>query len=63
MNAQNTNINGKFLPAPTVCGILNISRNTVMKIARESDSIYRFGKTVRIDIEKMTNYIEETYRG
>lgn len=58
MHKQNTNMNGKYQPISVACGLINVSRNTLMKIAREANAIARFGKTVRIDIPALYKYID-----
>lgn len=62
MRKQNTNLNGMFLPVPTACGIINVSRVTLMRIAAEANAIARFGKTVRIDMPVLYDYIDIAYK-
>lgn len=50
MHKQNTNLDGRFQTVLTACGDLNVSRNTLMRIAAEANAIVRFGRPVRIDI-------------
>ena len=60
MNPLNVNTNGRFIPIPTVCGLVNISRNTLMRLAAEANAIARFGKSVRIDMPALYDYIDRT---
>lgn len=63
MHKLNLNPNGRFVPIPTACGLINASRNTLMRIASEANAIVRFGKSVRIDTEALYAYIDQTCKG
>ena len=58
MRKQNTNLNGRYQPVPTACSLINVSRNTLMKIATEANAVARFGKSVRIDMPVLYKYID-----
>lgn len=62
MHKLNFNPNGKYQPVPTACGLINVSRKTLMKIAAEAGAIVRFGKSVRIDMPELYKYIDATYK-
>ena len=62
MHKQNTNLNGKYQPVSIACGLINVSRNTLMKIATEANAVARFGKTVRIDMPALYEYIDLVYK-
>ena len=50
MRALKENSNGRYQKVPADWGLVNVSRNTLMKIAGEANAIARFGKSVGIDI-------------
>lgn len=52
------NENGRYLPADKACLQINVSRNTLMKIAAECNAVVRFGRSVRIDMVALNEYIE-----
>lgn len=62
MHKQNTNLEGRYQPVSTACGLINVSRNTLMKIATEADAVARFGKSVRIDMPTLYKYIDLAYK-
>ncbi len=62
MRKQNTNLDGRFQPVPTACGIINVSRNTLMRIAGEANAIVRFGKSVRVDMPILIQHIDAKYK-
>lgn len=62
MNPLNSNPNGRFQPVPAACGLINVSRNTLMKIAAEANAIARFGKSVCIDMPVLYEHIETEYK-
>lgn len=62
MRKQNTNLEGRFQPVPAACGLINVSRNTLMKIAAEANAIARFGKSVRIDMPVLYEHIDSEYK-
>lgn len=62
MNPLSSNPNGRFQPVPVACGLINVSRNTLMRIAGEANAIVRFGKSVRIDMPALYKHIEAEYK-
>lgn len=44
------------------CAQVNVSRNTLMKIASECNAIVRFGRSVRIDMPVLYKHIDTEYR-
>lgn len=58
MRKQDTNLDGRYQPVPTACGLINVSRNTLMKIATEANAVARFGRSVRIDMLVLYKYID-----
>ena len=63
MRALKENSNGRYQKVPAACGLVNVSRNTLMKIAREANAIARFGKSVRIDMSVLYDYIDKNCKG
>lgn len=62
MHKQNTNLDGRYQPVPVACGLINVSRNTLMKIATEASAVARFGKSVRIDMPALYKHIDAEYK-
>lgn len=62
MYKQNTNLDGRYQPVPAACGLINVSRNTLMKIATEANAVARFGKSVRIDMPALYKHIDAEYK-
>lgn len=58
MRALKENMKGRFLTPQGACGDINVSRNTLMRIAGEANAIVRFGKSVRIDMPVLYAFIE-----
>ena len=63
MKALNVNNEAKYQTVPNACKEINVSRNTLMRLASEATAIVRFGKSVRIDMPALLRHIDETYRG
>lgn len=60
MNRNNFNDNiSKLSTIPQAMERYKISRSTLMKYAADNNAIIRFGRSVRIDCEKMDAYIEQ----
>ncbi|RHU86927.1 hypothetical protein DXC27_09610 [Ruminococcus sp. OM08-7] len=59
MRALKENTDGRYQKVPTACGKVNVSRNTLMKIAGEANAVVRFGKSVRIDMPVLYDYINQ----
>lgn len=62
MKRLNENMKGRFLTAQGACGEINVSRNTLMRIASEANAIVRFGKSVRIDMPVLYKHIDAVYK-
>lgn len=58
---KSRNPSGRFLTQPQCSERLNLSRNTLMRLAYESNSVIRIGKCVRIDIERLEKHILKNY--
>lgn len=62
MNPLKTNNpKGRLLTYQQVAENSNLGINTVMRLAKESNSIVRIGRTVRVNPEKFYEYILEKY--
>ena len=62
MNPLKTNNpKGRLLTYQQVAENSNLGINTVMRLAKESNSIVRFGRTVRVNPEKFYEYILAKY--
>ena len=53
-----SNILTKLATPPMACERYKLSRSKLMEIAEKADAIRRFGRSVRVDIEKMDCYLE-----
>lgn len=53
--------NGGFLTVIQSQGYYNMDRAGVMKLAEEAGAVIRFGKRLRIDIEKCNEYLRRQY--
>lgn len=62
MHKLNFNPEGRYQPVPAACGLINVSRSTLMRIAGEANAIARFGKSVRIDMPVLYEHIETEYK-
>ena len=63
MKALNVNNEARYQTVPNACKEINVSRNTLMRLASEATAIVRFGKSVRIDMPALFRHIDEAYRG
>ena len=62
MNPLKTNTpKGRLLTYQQVAENSNLGINTVMRLAKESNSIVRIGRTVRVNPEKFYEYILAKY--
>ena len=62
MNPLKTNNpKGRLLTYQQVAENSNLGINTVMRLAKESNSIVRIGRTVRVNPEKVYEYILAKY--
>lgn len=55
------NAEGDLLTVIQACEIFNLGRATVTRLAKESHSYVKIGKSVRIIRKKFFDYIEATY--
>lgn len=62
MRSLKSNDAGRYQTPSGACAQLNVSRNTLIKIATECNAIVRFGRSVRIDMEALYNGIDEKYK-
>jgi len=53
--------NGLFLTDKQAQLRYNMSRAGVMRLAEEAEAIIRFGKRLRIDVEKCDSYLRREY--
>ena len=56
------NKNARYLRTEDACSQSNYSRNTLMKVASEANAVVRIGRTVRIDMPVLYNYIDAVYK-
>ena len=62
MKAAIVNPNGRYNRVTEACSQTNWSRNTLMKVAKEAHAVIRVGRTVRIDIPILFDYIDKIYK-
>lgn len=62
MNKCIENPNGRYRTVIGACGEINASRNTLMRVATEANAIVRFGRTIRIDMPVLIEYINSAYK-
>ena len=55
------NENGLFLTDKQAQQRYNMSRAGVIRLAEEAEAIIRFGKRLRIDVEKCDSYLRREY--
>ena len=58
---KSNNPQGKFFTYQQMAEDSNLGINTVMRLAKESNSIIRIGRTVRVNPEKFSKYIIAEY--
>lgn len=58
--AKYTDVITKLATVPMAIERYKISRKTLLKHADNANAIVRFGKSVRIDVEKMDKYISNS---
>lgn len=58
---KSNNPQGKFFTYQQMAEDSNLGINTVMRLAKESNSIIRIGRTVRVNPEKFYKYIIAKY--
>lgn len=62
MNAAIVNPKGRYTRVPEACSQTNWSRNTLMRVAEEANAVIRVGRTVRIDMPALFEYIDANYK-
>nr|WP_177295757.1 DUF6462 family protein [uncultured Blautia sp.] len=62
MNAAIVNPNGRYNRVTEACSQTNWSRNTLMRVAEEANAVIRVGRTVRIDMQALYEYIDKNYK-
>ena len=58
MHKLKLNPEGKLLTVQSVMLETNLSRSTVMQIAKASGALFKYGRVIRIDFEKFMNFFE-----
>ena len=53
------NENAKYITIPMAQERYNLCRDLVTRLAKESGALIRYGRTTRIDTEKMDKYFSE----
>lgn len=53
-----SNPNGVFNTVQDACSELNLSRSALMKFASDSESILRIGRTIRINMPKLREFLD-----
>lgn len=56
------NKNARYLRTEEACSQTNYSRPTLMRVASEANAVVRIGRTVRIDMPVLYNYIDAVYK-
>lgn len=59
--SKNRNINGELITMQQGCEITNYGLNTVRKLAEESGTLVKFGRTCRIRRSDFLDYIYNKY--
>lgn len=62
MNKLTENPKGRYRTIEGACSETNIGRNTLMRIAGEANAIIRCGRSIRIDMPILYNYIDAVYK-
>ena len=61
MNKPNRNEEARFITPEMAKSKYNLSRKLIVEIARESGSLIKYGRTVRIDTKKFDEYFTSQY--
>lgn len=56
------NKNARYLRTEEACSQTNYSRTTLMRVASEANAVVRIGRTVRIDMPVLYDYIDAVYK-
>lgn len=62
MNKLKENPNGRYRSVLGACSDTNMSRGVLMRIAGEANAIIRCGRSIRIDMPILYNYIDTVYK-
>ena len=54
---QTTTNKGILITYKQACERYNLGMNTVMKLARQGEALVKIGKSARVDVEKMDNFV------
>ncbi len=63
MMKPNRNPDAKYLTVRQMMEQTNLSRNLLVRLAKEADAYLSFGKAVRIDSGRFFEYVRSEYRG
>lgn len=61
MNKPIRNDNARFVTAAMATGRYNLCKENVLKLAKEAGALIRYGRNVRIDVEKLDAYFVREY--
>lgn len=62
MNKPDRNPEGRYLTVEQVMNQTNLCRSTVVRIAKEADSIRRIGRAVRINADRFFTFFDKEYK-
>ena len=57
LSKGNVNVKARYLTIPDAKSYYNLGRDSIMRLAKESNALLRVGRLVRIDATKLDNYI------
>ncbi len=49
----------KYLSIKTATQRYDLCRNTLVKLAKEAEALFKIGRAVRVDSEKLDKYLED----
>lgn len=61
MNKPVRNDNARFVTTDIARERYNLCREKLIKLAREAGALIKYGRTVRIDVEKLDSYFVREY--
>lgn len=61
MNKPLRNDGARFVTPEMAKGRYNLCRKNIIKLAKESGALVKYGRAVRIDVEKMDAYLIDEY--
>lgn len=56
------NGDGEFITIAEATRKLNLCRSSVVRLAEQSDSLYRYGKSIRIHWDSLQKFFMENYK-